>query len=392
MKVLFITLFPLEANTSVSLSNFGLLKGLEELGYEITIIMPSLDENVSYYDSSHDLSGYNIIRLKNKSLGQKIASVNSSSSGFKSKILMSLRSIYLKVNLFDRTKEYIPLAKELDIYSEYFDIVISTSDPKTSHLFTLECINNGLKYGKWIQHWGDPLFGDVSRRNIFPSWYIKSIEEKMIKSADSIIYVSPFTAEMQAHNHPKYANKIHFAPLMCDDLELSTKEICLNEEEVLKIAFVGDYNSQTRDIMPLYNACDRLNNVSLTIAGNTDLSLDSTDKIKVYKRVPQSKAKELENGADIVVSVGNLYGTQIPGKIYYLASSDKIILITMELDNREKMLRYFNSFERYETCNNTEDSIIQAITAIRKKGKYSFKTPGKLLPINVVRDIIATID
>ena len=40
MKVLFVTLFPLENNTSVTISNYGLLRGLQLLGHDITLLMP----------------------------------------------------------------------------------------------------------------------------------------------------------------------------------------------------------------------------------------------------------------------------------------------------------------------------------------------------------------
>ena len=42
MKVLFVTLFPLENNTSVTISNYGVLRGLHQLGHDVTILMPQL--------------------------------------------------------------------------------------------------------------------------------------------------------------------------------------------------------------------------------------------------------------------------------------------------------------------------------------------------------------
>ena len=62
MKVLFVTLFPLEDNTSVTISNYGLLMGLRELGHEVTILMPhytSDDSRVCEYD----LSDFTIERI-----------------------------------------------------------------------------------------------------------------------------------------------------------------------------------------------------------------------------------------------------------------------------------------------------------------------------------------
>lgn len=391
VKLLFVTLCPLEVNTSVTKSNLGLLKGFEGLGYDITILMPGISKDVYYFDNSIDLSRFKIVRINNESLGQTIANMQSSSSKLKTFLFKQMRSVYNQVSLFDRSKQYIAQAPKLPIYDEYYDIVISTSDPKTSHMFVDKMIQSGLKYGKWIQHWGDPLLGDVSRRNIYPAWYIKRVERNIIRNADSVIYVSPFTADSQKVNHPMHASKINFAPLMCDDDDRTEKLVTLEGKTKVKLAFVGDYNSQTRDIMPLYEACKKMNNVDLTIAGNTDLTLESMDNIHVNKRVPQAQAKEMEQNADVIISVGNRFGTQIPGKIYYLASTDKIILITMEDDNKAKMKEYFDIFGRYETCDNTTQAIIVAIDSIIRKKTYSFTTPEKLLPVNIVKSIIETV-
>ena len=37
MKVLFVTLLPLENNTSVTISNYGILSGLHKLGHNVII-------------------------------------------------------------------------------------------------------------------------------------------------------------------------------------------------------------------------------------------------------------------------------------------------------------------------------------------------------------------
>jgi hypothetical protein len=368
----------------------GLLKGFEKLGYDITILQPEIDKDVYYYDRSNDLSRYDIIRIKNDNLGQKIANMQGSSSRIQTFVFKKLRALYNQLSLFDRSKQYLSEAVNFPKYNEYYDIVISTSDPKTSHIFVSKLISLGLKYGKWIQHWGDPLLGDVSRRNVYPSWYIKRIEKKIISGADRVVYVSPFTAEIQRSNHSEFINKICFAPLMSDDDTVNERTIKLPLDN-LRIAYIGDYNSQTRNIMPLYNACKKLDFVFLNIAGNSDLILESTDRIKVNPRVPQTKAKEMESKADVIVSVGNRFGTQIPGKIYYLSSSDKVILITMEEDKKQEMTEYFESFSRYVLCDNSEDAIKQALENIRKKSVFRLKTPEKLLPVNIVKSIINSL-
>ena len=134
--------------------------------------------------------------------------------------------------------------------------MISTSDPKTSHLFVKELIKCGLKYGKWIQHWGDPLAGDISKNNIYPNFYVEKIERRMIESADKVVYVSPFTLEAQEKRYSKERQKLSFVPLPCDECESENVEY--TQSELLNIVYLGDYSSHIRDIIPLYTACSKM--------------------------------------------------------------------------------------------------------------------------------------
>ena len=389
MKVLFVTLCSLETNTSVTKSNIGILTGLKELGHDVTIVMPELDGSVSYYDDSYDLANYKIIRFKSVGLGNKIAALNSSPSKIKQYVVGVLRQMYQKLSIFDRTKEFLNCASELPIYDTYFDAVISTSDPKTSHLYVERMIEKGLKYGKWIQHWGDPLSGDISSALIYPQSYIKRVEKNIIKNADKVVYVSPFTAEVQKRNYPEFAEKLHFVPLACDQPTEQCPVISTTENGKLSAVYLGDYSSHIRNIMPLYNAVSKMKNIRLTIAGGTDLVLSNTDNITILPRVKQDKVKELESNASVIISVGNLSGTQIPGKLYYAASTQKTILVTVDGDNKEEMFKYLNSFNRFDVCSNTENSIKESLECILASGDKKFSTPARLLPKNVANDILA---
>ena len=133
MKVLFVTLFALETNTSVTKSNYGLIKGLRELDCSIDLLMPEINESLEYYDDFYNLNNINIIRIKNNSMSQQIVSASKKITGWKTKTYNFLKKIYFKTQVFDRTKALIKKAKEIDVYKTYYDIVISTSDPKTSH-------------------------------------------------------------------------------------------------------------------------------------------------------------------------------------------------------------------------------------------------------------------
>lgn len=387
MKVLFVTLFALETNTSVTKSNYGLIKGLQELGCSIDLLMPKIDDTLDYYDNFYDISAINVIRIKNDSMSQQIVSASKEMKGWKTMAYGILKKIYFKTQIFDRTKALIRKAKDIDVYKPHYDIVISTSDPKTSHLFVAELIKNGLSYGKWIQHWGDPLSGDITKRNIYPEFIIKRIEKNIISKADSIVYVSPFTHREQIKKYRSLGEKMQFAPLPCDPGQATGTEVLLNPSDI-KMAYLGDYHSSIRNILPLYKAVKCCENAKLIIAGNTDLTLGNTDNITIYPRLPQVKVKEIEDSVEIIVSIGNRRGTQIPGKIYYAASSDKIILVTVDGDSVDEMYQYLNSYGRFICCKNTADDIRKTISALIGQKKIEVSVPTQLYPKQIVTQIL----
>lgn len=386
MKILFVTLYALETNTSVTKSNYGILKGFLELGYDVTLLMPEMNDELSYYDNSLDLQGLNIIRINTNNVTQKIVNNSSKYVGLKKKFYNFVKNIYKKFKIFDRTKCYLKKAKEIKLSDEYFDVVISTSDPKTSHLFVEELIKNGLNYGRWIQHWGDPLAGDISKRNVYPNFYIEKIEKKIIWKADKVIYVSPFTLEVQERRYGSQKHKFHFVPLPCDIN--SSSSVDYSENKILNIVYLGDYSSNIRNIIPLYNACSNLNFVKLIIAGNTDISLENKKNIVILPRIKQSEAKKIEEKADVIVSIGNLSGNQIPGKIYYSSSSKKHILVTVDGEYKEKMKDYLESYNRFICCDNTTYDISNALYKLKNISYVYYETPEVMIPKNVAKKII----
>lgn len=386
MNILFVTLFALETNTSVTKSNYGILKGLLQLGHDVTLLMPEIEYQLSYYDNSLDLSNITIERIKNKNVGQQIANYSMQATGVKKKLLSVARAVYSKCRIFDRTKALLSEAKNFRGFDNYYDVVISTSDPKTSHLFVKELIKRGLKVGKWIQHWGDPLAGDVSKSNIYPTFYIERIERKIIKNADKVVYVSPFTLETQIKRYANEKDKLSFVPLPCDEYEQKHNDHL--PSKYLNVVYLGDYSSHIRNIFPLYNACLNMESVKLTIAGNTDVHLKETNNIKILPRVSQVKAKEIENEADVIVSIGNLFGNQIPGKLYYSASSKKYIVVAIDGDNKVAMKKYLDSFNRFICCENTVESLTDALRSLRSSPKIQYEIPKRLLPANVAKEIL----
>lgn len=362
MNVLLITLYSLERNTSVAISNINITKGLLSLGHNVTWVMPYWMRCETEFDSSK----IRIIRVPGNDLSRDV--------GF---IRRKWRSHF---DLLDFTRSYLCAWRKVQIPNEYFDVVISTSDPKTSHIFTFKLLKK-VNYGQWIQHWGDPMLGDITRNLWLPEWFVKFYEWNIIRKADKIIYVTPFTSEAQKKAYPKLESKIHFLPLPADMHTTHTNQ----DLEILKIAYLGDYNPTFRNLRPLYEACSSLDFVRLTIAGHGP-SYDSLSNITILPRIPQDQALAIENDADVIFSACNMRGTQIPGKVFYKTSSDKHILIALE-DNKEAMRQYFESFNRFTICDNTKESIIKTLEQLRNK-THLYNIPERLLPENIAKQIL----
>lgn len=391
MKALVVTLFALETNTSVSVSNHGIIAGLRRLGYEVTVLMPTIDKNLSYFDDSYKLNEINIVRIKNNNLGSKIISSSVNSSKIKKIMINAMRTVYNRVQILDKTKLIIKEACNLQ-FEEYFDIVISTSDPKTSHILVKKLIKNGLHYGRWIQHWGDPLSGDISKKNIYPEIFIEKYEKRILKDADKIIYVSPFTLNEQKNKHKDIADKMYFVPLPCDEKGKGQDKKNMNnmKKNKLKVVYLGDYNFSIRNILPLYNACRKADFIDLTIAGNSNLQLENTTNIHIFPRVSQDEVKRLEEETDVIIAIGNKKGTQIPGKIYYEASSEKPILFLADGNISKEIMEYLGQYDRFDCCYNEEKNILEKLTNFRN-GNYvgNIKTPEILKPEKIVKEIIS---
>ncbi len=380
MKVLFVTLFPLENNTSVTISNYGILRGLHKLGHDVTILMPhASDAEVSL---PYDLSMFRIVRIDGMPFDQLRKAPAKQTLWFKIK-----RKWRKHFEFLDFTRPYLKSVKSVSILNEHFDLVISTSDPKTSHVFVQKMKQNGLTFDRWIQHWGDPMYGDITRSNSYPNWIIKWYERRMIKQADKIVYVSPFTADMLREVHPTLSNRIDFVPLPCEEIDDIPSANVGND--ILKLVYLGDYSPSIRNILPLYEVVKTMEGVQLTIAGISSLKLESTDNITILPRIPQNECHQLEMNSDVSVTVCNLRGTQIPGKVYYAAASQKHMLVVLDGDKKEQLKTYVESFGRYIVCENTVESIQTALHKLKDKNNtIKYTVPEIFLPKNNVSTIL----
>ena len=132
-----------------------------------------------------------------------------------------------------------------------------------------------------------------------------------------------------------------------------------------------------------------MDGVHLTIAGISSLKLENTDKVKVLPRIPQNECHQLEMNSDVSVTVCNLRGTQIPGKVYYAAASQKHMLVILDGDEKDKLRTYVESFGRYIVCENTIESVQKALIELKaNKNSAKYTVPEIFMPENNVKEII----
>lgn len=360
MRILFVMLRALEVNSSVTISNLGLLKGLKELDYEIDLVMPSVKntrkENSNIEES---LEGINVIRIPGNSSYNRLVEKNT--NYVKKKFINMARKLFYKVSMHDNSVMLIKKADIKMLNYENYDLIISTSDPKTSHLFVKKLIDQGLSYTSWLQHWGDPLSLDITKRTIFPQFYLKYKEREILSWADKVVYVSPLTEKLQKKIFSEISWKIHFVPLPYENI----RHYPTTKNMKFKIGYFGDYNSEIRNISPLYNFCVENPDIELVIAGHSDIKLEKKDNITILPRIDQLKIIDLEAECDLLVCICNNKGTQIPGKIYYYTATNKPILVILDGNYEKEIASFLSNYNRFNICGNEIESIEEEVNKIK---------------------------
>lgn len=380
MNVLIVKLSPIYGLNSSMLRSLALTKGLLSLGYSIDFITTPINEAHTVYEGYDFFSKINIIELKGNSVYNNLIK-GTKKSGIKKEIYSLARKIYHDFTFFDHTKSIAEKIKIDDLPSRKYDLVISISDPKTSHMAVNTLARQGLEYSKWIQYWGDPLALDISHTNKLPLFINKQVENKLFYDSDLILYASPVTLQKQKELFKHSSPKMKFIPTPYIEKKLYPR----TNNEKFQLGYFGDYVSKTRNIKPLYDASLELKEiVDLTVVGNTDINFEPTENIHFYER--QEIAK-FEANTDLLVCMLNKKGTQIPGKIFHYASTNKPILLILDGEYGEEIGEYFKKLKRYYICSNNKEEIKEKINVI--KNDSSEQSPlDAFSPTDVAKKIL----
>lgn len=366
-KILVVTTRPLESNTSSTIRKISTIEALLEEGADISVL--TTHNSYDLENTPETLENIKTIRI-NPGVFYKTGIQTQRTETRLNRVKKVLRRVYYKFSVYDPLKNSIKnvmaVKNELD---NHYDIILSISDPKSSHLLAIDIINRGIvTCDKYIQIWGDPMYLDITNTTLIPKIFIKHEEKKIIEKADKIYYVSPLTLREEQKTFPKSANKMDVLIPLCKE----TKKY-KNAEKIKKLGYFGDYNSDIRDIKPLYNAIEN-SEYELIICGNSDIVLEEKDNIKINKRLPYKTIKKLESEVDMLIHLSNNKGTQIPGKIYQYFGTNKAILFILDGDS-EAIVEFFEPLNRVVFSDNRAEDIIKKISDYNRSLIKTENTP-----------------
>ncbi|GAA1370506.1 hypothetical protein [Peribacillus frigoritolerans] len=389
MKILYITSAPITTTSSANICNIAIIKGFLALGHDVTVLCAHSDSLVN----EEILISLGIERASIVPIRYSRPSITVNNNNIKSKRKISaknvVRKIYHSFSIFDHYKILAKRLSELNVFEEYFDLMITSSDPRSVHLLG-EWIQKHKRnsYGKWMQLYGDPILLDISTQLKLPKSYIRYIEKKLIRMADKVLYVSPLTLIEQKKIYPSYSDKMHFISIPYIKEKIFDNKKIINSK--IKIGYFGDYNPNIRNLKPLYDGVNKMKNLQLFLYGNSSSPFDSTTNVTVKSRVPFNELEEIEKQVDILIGVCNLKGTQVPAKLYYYAATNKpvIFIIDGNEQNKQFLSEYITSFNRFIVCENNIESIEDTIMNFEELNKTVNNSPiEKLNFINVAKEI-----
>lgn len=368
-KVLYISSLIVKKSSSASIRNTGLVTGLIKNKINIEILtVKYLDELEDEYLKSKlaNIKIHNVdLKILNKYLNGKFTVKSGKSNIFKN-IFKIIKNLIKGIYFFpDVDKEWIKEFEKLNINFEEYDLIISSSDTKTSH-YIGEKIKKLYPNIAWFQIWGDPWSSDIGLSKL-KKIRAKFKEKELLKKADRIFYVSPFTLNDLKNMYPEFSNKMKYIPRgYLEEVKGSPK----SESDKIIITYTGVLN-KNRNILHFLKLLEEYNNKNLkniefNIYGNVDDSL--LKNIEVFSfiyykgNVSFEEIKEIYKNSDYLLFIDNGSNTtQIPGKIYdYLGTNKKIICL---FKNKNEIYNYFKNELKLLTYQENEIDLLEILNS-----------------------------
>ena len=375
-KIAVILTQPIDNSTSSMIRCRNIINEYPKLGWSVICFSPYPDQSSKYYDEHINLSSHIIVKRYGEEKSAPLKNINERKS---KKMYTLLRGIYKKIDLFGSSIRYVKYKKKICdwIKLEKCNVLLSFSDPKPAHIIAGYC-KKQIKEIKYIQQWGDPLTLDITSKTILPKWFRHGVEAGLLKPADRVCYVSPITYEEQKRAFKEKRDSFIFLPTPCQEHMYAQKK-----NSRLRVGYFGSYNFVARDIRPFYNAACALTECDFVFVGDSDIDLQSRDNIKFVDRITPVELEEYISEVDVLVCLMNKKGTQIPGKIYNYAGTNKEILVIKDGEYGDSIETFFAKYNRYTFARNEEEAIIEVVRNYIRNGVPK-RTPLKEFSAEVV--------
>lgn len=391
-RILYITnSFDLRAN-SASVRNNILVKGLHQLNFDLTILTVSWPEFLLSDYFIDQQNKYKIIKSPIKALSLLKATTGLSKS--KHSYLRKIKNIIRDLIYFpDICKEWNKVVNPT-LYAD-FDIIISSSDLKSSH-YVGRKIKETYPSLYWLQIWGDPWGSDIGISKLTQNRAAKE-ELKLLKLADSVVYVSNPTLMDMIDKYPTLSDKFHFVPRgFYEPVEQE-----LIDTSIIYITYTGTLSSG-RNVSCFLDSIDRYNEenekpIRVTFYGN--YSVNNKEELLKFKCVRVESAKDYKDILQIMSRSNALLfisnssqSTQIPGKLYdYLGTNVPIICLIN--NKKDRIYQSINLIEenRCYLLENSSDSISENMDDMVEYINNKKSIIQQFTPINIARQIISII-
>ncbi len=387
MKILYVTSMALEYNTSANVRNRALISGLMAHGHDVALLSVEQQCDASQWEAITDFSSLYRYEIPLREV-QARTSLKKGDSSIVSSVKRLLGKLFRKFAIYDGRIIYAKDAGAIQL-SEYYDALISSSDPKSSHRIAEEILRkNRDKIGRWIQYWGDPFASDINLAAAFKNRKVHREEARLLALADRIVYTSPVTLETVQKAYNLAEGKAFFIPTSYVEPRIYP---ATDHQDYRSLLYLGDYHKD-RDILPLYHAVENNENVRLLIIGDSVLELEERNNISVAKRVPVAQLNKLEENSDALICLLNKQGTQIPGKAFHCAATNRPILMLYE-QTSGPIVDYFEKTGRYVLVPNQKDSIedvFEQLDAICQQSWEPYEPFSSKHAANMFVDIIRT--
>ena len=346
MKILYVTTY-FDNIESAAVRNNSLIRGLTAIGHVVDVLTvehPKAKTSELFANCPCN----KIIRTK--------IGITSFIENKRKQLRWINNSILGEAKDFIRETLFFP-----DVYSNWhklvninnygnYDIIISSSDCKSSHFVALK-IKNRFRNIKWIQIWGDPWSLDTML-NQWSRIRAKRKERMLIKAADKVIYVSLFTYKAIGHKYPCYFDKVKYVPRSYySEIIKDTKP---GNKSCYKILYPGALTPERSCISFLKNINNFNKNggvrFEVIFYGNylntTMELLQSFDFVTVHNSVSFEKIQEVYYDIDSFLFISNKESsTQIPGKLFDFMGTN-IPIICIVNPNNSELISFLNQFEK----------------------------------------------